>query len=307
MATQYTQGGLGTWGVTSMWSSVSGGPYTHAWVSGNAAIFEITPGAVPVSGIVTVQKITLNVDITLSGSALKFTGSPIGFSLNSNNLTLSNLTVNPAASLIAQGSGVLFLIGTLTGISITCEANTQLSGSMDGDITVVYGTLNGTGSCSSIDLIGSSTGSSLASVAPGTPNSALTVDTLQLNGYQPPYNSCNFIFNGPAYSDCDHIDFTTTWAIQTLTGFGTTLNVTLGYAPSIGDQNAIVHYIGTSGYAGAGYFYGLPEGSSINLSYGGDTYIFSITYVGGSGYDIVLTCLGNACTNKVYNINSDWF
>ncbi|MAS94337.1 MAG: hypothetical protein CMO55_14155 [Verrucomicrobiales bacterium] len=52
-------------------------------------------------------------------------------------------------------------------------------------------------------------------------------------------------------------------------------------------------------YTGAltGTFVGIPDGSPINVTFGGTTYVFTIDYTGGAGTDIVLTSAGQAETS----------
>jgi trimeric autotransporter adhesin len=64
---------------------------------------------------------------------------------------------------------------------------------------------------------------------------------------------------------------------------GTTLNVSLGFTPTAGEQFVLVK--NTSGSAVTGTFDGLAEGATTTI----DGFTFTISYVGGAGNDIVLT------------------
>jgi len=67
---------------------------------------------------------------------------------------------------------------------------------------------------------------------------------------------------------------------------GGTLDLNLGFAPSLGDSFIIVENDSTDPITTA--FFGLEEGASLTEFFGGQTFIFEITYAGGSGNDIVL-------------------
>ncbi len=68
---------------------------------------------------------------------------------------------------------------------------------------------------------------------------------------------------------------------------GSSLNVILNYAPSLGDVLTVVQNTGASPISGT--FTNLPDGSTITASYNGTTYAFIASYSGGSGYDLTLT------------------
>ena len=76
------------------------------------------------------------------------------------------------------------------------------------------------------------------------------------------------------------------WAVGNVR-LGTTavLNVALGYTPTLGDSYMLIN--NASGSPVIGTFAGLPEGARIVV--GGAT--FQITYKGGDGNDVVLTCV----------------
>ncbi|MEF8707535.1 MAG: hypothetical protein V5B38_01060 [Candidatus Accumulibacter propinquus] len=73
-------------------------------------------------------------------------------------------------------------------------------------------------------------------------------------------------------------------------GGGGTLDVDLGYSPSVGSSFTILANDGTD--AVSGWFNGLLEGASFNTAYGSQTVTFQISYSGGTGNDVVLTVTG---------------
>ncbi len=80
------------------------------------------------------------------------------------------------------------------------------------------------------------------------------------------------------------------------------LNLTLAYVPVQGHSYVILNNEG--GNAIDGTFKDLPEGTSFNLvsTADGRSYIFSISYVGGTGNDVVVTCLGVVPLGTVISI-----
>ena len=65
------------------------------------------------------------------------------------------------------------------------------------------------------------------------------------------------------------------------------LTLTLNFAPAPGQQLLLVN--NTAASAISGTFTGLAEGATRTATYGGNTFTFRISYVGGTGNDITLT------------------
>jgi hypothetical protein len=68
------------------------------------------------------------------------------------------------------------------------------------------------------------------------------------------------------------------------------LSLTLEFAPVVGGT-VLTAVSNTSANPISGTFTNLPEGSVLSASYGGTTYYFTISYVGGDGNDITLTSI----------------
>ncbi len=66
-----------------------------------------------------------------------------------------------------------------------------------------------------------------------------------------------------------------------------TLTVALNFSPTPGQQLLLVNNTGTGAISGT--FTGLAEGATRTATYGGNTFTFRISYVGGTGNDITLT------------------
>jgi uncharacterized repeat protein (TIGR03803 family) len=75
---------------------------------------------------------------------------------------------------------------------------------------------------------------------------------------------------------------------------GQPLGISLGFAPVPGTLLTLVRNNGFSPVQGA--FSGLPEGGTISASFGGQSYLFQITYAGGDGNDITLELVTQSVT-----------
>ena len=95
---------------------------------------------------------------------------------------------------------------------------------------------------------------------------------IELNGLAP----------GAAY------DRLTTAGTVTLGG---ALNVTLGFTPATGDSFTILEKTGAGAVTGT--FNGLAQGATFNVG----AVSFQITYTGGTGNDVVLTCVPSTPPN----------
>jgi trimeric autotransporter adhesin len=69
---------------------------------------------------------------------------------------------------------------------------------------------------------------------------------------------------------------------------GVTLGtITLGFAPRPGQKLTLLENTGAA--ASTGRFTGIAEGGTVTATYNGDTFTFALSYVGGTGNDVVLT------------------
>ena len=69
---------------------------------------------------------------------------------------------------------------------------------------------------------------------------------------------------------------------------GVTLGtITLGFAPRPGQKLTLLENTGAA--ASTGRFTGIAEGGTVTAMYNGDTFTFALSYVGGTGNDVVLT------------------
>jgi hypothetical protein len=89
----------------------------------------------------------------------------------------------------------------------------------------------------------------------------------------------------------------------TVTLGNASLTLTLGYAPTSGQTFTIMD----NGSAGAvvGTFNGIAQGGSVTATYNSVVYTFTVSYTGGTGNDVVLTCASTGA-NKVWtNVGGD--
>jgi Bacterial Ig-like domain (group 3)/MBG domain (YGX type)/SdrD B-like domain len=73
-------------------------------------------------------------------------------------------------------------------------------------------------------------------------------------------------------------------------GSSAVLNVSLGYHPTVGDSYTLISNDGSDAVNGT--FAGLPEGATLTVG----TAAFQITYKGGDGNDVILTCTRSSLT-----------
>ncbi len=81
-----------------------------------------------------------------------------------------------------------------------------------------------------------------------------------------------------------------------------TLDLSLGYLPSSGDQFTIINNDATDAITGT--FSGLAEGDTVTANYNGVDFDLTISYVGGDGNDVVLS-LDNTIYDVIY-VDDDW-
>jgi alpha-tubulin suppressor-like RCC1 family protein len=86
----------------------------------------------------------------------------------------------------------------------------------------------------------------------------------------------------PVYSSADQVPLTAAG----YTASGNTLDVTLNFAPTPGTTLTVVNNTALGFISGA--FDNLPNGTALDLTFGGQTYSFVAWYYGGTGNDLVL-------------------
>ncbi|MCS6850436.1 MAG: autotransporter-associated beta strand repeat-containing protein, partial [Gemmataceae bacterium] len=218
--------------------------------------FSETIGSLAGSGNVVLQG-----NLTVGGNNLSTTyngvvsGNGSFTKIGSGTLTLTNTHFYTGSTTI--NGGTLAITGTLMATSGVTVNNT--------------GTLAGTGSVNS-PVVANSGGT----VAPGVggPGILNTFTTTFATG-----STFNVTLNGTTVgSQYDQLNVT-----GTVTLGNATLTGTLGFSPAVGDTFTIINNDGTDPVNGT--FAGLPEGALVTIG----NRRFKISYVGGTGNDVVLT------------------
>jgi autotransporter-associated beta strand protein len=178
--------------------------------------------------------------------------------------------------LTLAGSGTLVLGGanTYTGGTTVAGGTLLVNGSLAaGTVNVNGGALGGTGTTGPVSVGAAGT---LAPGAGGGNPGVLTTGNLVLNSG----SAFNAVLDGASPGAGGYSQLV---ANGTINLGGATLNLTLGFTPALGQSFTLIKNGGKSAVTGT--FNGLPEGSTLVVN--GMT--FQITYVGGSGHDVVLT------------------
>jgi autotransporter-associated beta strand protein len=189
------------------------------------------------------------------------------------------LTGNDSSLGIGQlfGPGTLEVDGSIAGVGYLWSGSTlQGSGTLGGSINLAGGSIQAAGTVGNISAYGSSGG--MIDPAGATGTGILRTGALTLA-----QDSVAFELNGnTARAGYDQLQASGSVSLSSVT-----LQVTLGYTPSIGQQFTLIQ--NTSGSPVAGTFNGYVEGSLVTV---GDV-VLQLTYAGGSsGHDIVLTTQG---------------
>ena len=216
---------------------------------------------------------------TLSGAYTLSVAS--GSTVTLQNNTTSNTSSTPGGS----QAGALQVVTVAAGdnqptLAVNVGANQEYIINGERGFTSVYngGLLKGTGSVAGLDVTGST-----STVSPGDAPGCLTVNgNLSESGiYQAEIGGTT------ACSGYDQLDVTGTVTLNNGATPPTpgTLDVSLinGFVPKAGQTFEIINNEGNSTISGT--FSGLPEGSEITVS----GVVFKISYVGGTGNDVVLT------------------
>ncbi|MEO7324350.1 MAG: Ig-like domain repeat protein [Dokdonella sp.] len=282
---------------------ISGGGYT---LNGNAIV--LTSSIVATTGTTTV-----NLPINVSNNAVTFDGYDLvlGGSLSGTGPITTNFTGGYGVRIAASGSysGSITANGhlrfdavSLPVAAIASNAILQLNGASLPATSVTHSggsyALNGFGTIGALTATGP--------VFPGlnylcgsATASQINTSNLSLSG-----QGC-FALNGAAagtgYSQLNVAGSVTL-------GASSSLNVSLSpsFIPAQGQSFVLINNDGADAISGT--FNGLPEGSVITLN---SVYQFTVSYVGGSGNDVVLTCTvaphaWTGATNALWSNANNW-
>ena len=261
------------------------GNTVHVDIAGNSNVTFDNDGA----GTLDVTGAT-NATLTSTSSGPMTVTDPVG-----------NLTVNNT------GKGPLVVSGLDTGKELTVNGNgpTEVK-SPDGDVTV---TNNGTGLVNIKDVLDGKT-IHTAGTGPIIINTELGVDKKVIVDLTDNHNVQITNTGGGVVESQGDLTLDSTHALaMTLTGKDTTvltetgtvalnnaplrLNLATGYTPMVGEIITLIANDSTDAVFGT--FAGLPEGTVVHVG----AYQFTISYVGGTGNDVVLT-VNSAPTGSVF-------
>jgi uncharacterized repeat protein (TIGR01451 family) len=280
--------------VLSAANTYSGGTALTAGtitVGNNSALgtgtLTVTSGAIAAGSapVTLANPLTLGGNFTVTGSqALTFTGTAT-LTLT-RTITVTNTGSTTLAGNIGQsasglgltkaGTGKLILSGTnsYTGATTVTAGTLLVNGSQAGSAVSVNSgaTLSGTGTVGAVTAV--SGGVVAAGAGTGLPGT-LTVTAITL----PSGSSFNAALNGTTAGS----GYAQLIASGTINLTGSTLNVSLGFTPAIGNSFTIIKN------TGAGAIVGTFKGLAQNGTFTQNGMVFQISYTGGSGHDVVLT------------------
>jgi hypothetical protein len=180
--------------------------------------------------------------------------------------TLSG-AIGDTGALAKVGTGTLVVAGTAAHSATRVAAGRLLvTGTHTGDVDVTVGELAGTGMVGRVIMAAPVAIIRPGDNGPGELHASQVVFT--------PGSTLAIELNGPTAGT--QYDRLTTTGVTPLAD--ATLSVSLGYAPPLGTSFTIATHT-------SGTFAGLPEGARLTVN----GQLFSITYVGGAGPDVVLT------------------
>jgi hypothetical protein len=209
---------------------------------------------------------TLQTNITSTSSVQVYT-------MGSGTLDLTGVSAMAAGSSINVNSGNLQVDGTLSGATVYLAGqNLSGSGTISEPVFASLGSITSSGSLGDVTtnqtLIDPGGSAATASLQTGNLTLQLGTYAAELNSGSPGSGYDQLVVNGA-------VNITN----------GTALQLSLGFLPSIGQAFTIIANRGTG--AVNGIFNGLAEGAL--LAVGNVT--FQITYQGGAGHDVVVTCV----------------
>ncbi len=161
------------------------------------------------------------------------------------------------------------------GIKVANRGRLRINGTGSSDIILGFfdGTLGGTGSVGRVSAIPTGTGR----IEPGMGVGILTTSNLVLNGKITNVFELNGTVPGSSHDQLR--------VGGTINLAGSRLSLSLGYTPAVGDAFTIIDNDGSDAISGT--FAGLAEGAFLSVG----TSVLRLSYVGGTGNDVVLTAI----------------
>jgi len=232
------------------------------------------------------QDVTGSVTTVVIGSGAGATGfvDILGGSLHATTLTLASGTLDLNANPLTIGA-----TGTLNAQTLDLTGG-LLTGQT---VSITDGTFNFSGGVVSVDTFTGLLDQNGGVLAPGNSVGQTTVNgnydlasagTVKIEIFGSTFNTTTKLYDRLAVNGTVNLNG------DSNVGGGGTLDVDLGYSPTVGSSFTILANDGTD--AVSGRFKGLLEGATFTSAYGSQTVTFQISYSGGTGNDIVLTVTG---------------
>ena len=247
--------------TTSYGTNVAGTPALLTSTTGTAVSAALT-------GLLPATTYHYRVNATNAGTVVS--GSDMTFTTP--NATLSGLALS-TGSLSPTFSPAVYSYTASVANTVTSVSVTPTTADVNATVTV-NGTATTSGSASSpVSLsYGDNTISIVVTAADHV--STLAYSIIVTRAVPNPFNV--------SYSSSSYVPVN----ISAFTATGSTVNLSLNYAPVAGTTLTIINNTGLGFINGA--FSNLSQGQSVNLSYNGATYKFVANYYGGTGNDLVL-------------------
>jgi hypothetical protein len=158
-----------------------------------------------------------------------------------------------------------------------------------GTITLETGAFNFTGGQLTVRTFNGNLAQDGGTLAPGVAKGSSDNDTTINGNYElSSAGTLEIELSGPSSdSQIEQLAVNGTVDFNADAGAGGTLDVVLGFLPSVTDTFVIVENDGADGIVGL--FDGKGQGSSFDVAFGTDTVTFEIDYLGGDGNDVELT------------------
>ncbi len=217
--------------------------------------------------------INLSGDNTIQGDIGITGGNNVAFDAASGTTLAVAGAISGSRDFDKNGTGTLILSGTNThtGNVNVGDGTLIVNGSLvTSNQVFVDGRLGGSGTVSQVVI------SDIGTLAPGNSPGIINTGNLSFSSSGATYSvELNGTTVGTQYDQTN--------VTGTVTLNGATLSISLGYAPAVGDSYTLINNDGSDAISGT--FNGLAEGSTITIG----AAVFQISYVGGTGNDVVLT------------------
>jgi autotransporter-associated beta strand protein len=291
-------------GVISVATLANGGAASNIGQAANTAdkivinggTLSYTGGAISCDRLFTVGASGATIDASGSGALNLSNAGSVAYSGSATHLiTLAgtNTGANTLAAVIGNdGSNAVSLTKSGAGEWVLSGNNTYT-----GTVSVSAGTLLVNGSCTgaggAVTVSGGATlGGTGTVTGPVTVNSGATLSPGSAGTGILTFSNNLTLASGATYAvEINGATAGSSYDQAAVTGtitLGAALSLTLGYTPTIGDAYTIIANNGSNAVGNT--FLNIAEGGTIDAVYGVQVGTFTVSYLGGAGHDVVLTC-----------------